>query len=74
MIPFFEQIANIINAVIHFVVHGIQMIVMVLTTMVQAFLFIAQAVAQMPLFVVAPLTVSIGIAVILFILNKGSAG
>lgn len=74
MIPFLEQIANIITSVIGFVVHGIQMIVMVLTTMVQAVLFIVQAIAQLPLFVIAPVTVSISIAVILFIINKGSAG
>lgn len=74
MIPFFEQIANIITSVITFVVHGIQMIVMVLQTMVQAVLFIVAAIANLPIFLIAPVTVSISIAVILFLINKGSAG
>lgn len=74
MIQFFTQIGNIINAVIGFVVHGIQMIVAVLTTMVQAVAFIIAAIANLPVFVIAPVTVSISIAVILFLINKGSAG
>lgn len=74
MLAFLQQIANIISSVIGFVVHGIQMIVLVLNTMIQAVLFIVEAIAQLPLFVIAPVTVSISIAVILFIINKGSAG
>lgn len=72
MIPFFQQIANIINSVIHFVVHGIQMLVAVITTMLQAVAFIIEAIAMLPLFIIGPVTVSISIAAILFLINKGS--
>lgn len=74
MIAFLQQIGNIINAVIGFIVHGIQMIVAVFNTMVQAVAFIIAAIANLPVFVIAPVTVSISIAVILFLINKGSTG
>lgn len=74
MIQFLSQIGNIIVSIIGFVVHGIQMIVQVLVTMVQALGFILAAIAKLPLFVVAPVTVSISIAVILFLINRGASG
>lgn len=72
MIAFLQQIGNIINSVIIFVIHGIQMIISVFTTMVQAVGFLTTAISFMPLFVVAPILVSISIAAILFLVNKGS--
>lgn len=74
MIPFLEQIANIINAVIHFIVHGIQMIVAVLVTMLRAITFLFAGIALMPSYVVGIISISVGLAVVLFIINKGSTG
>lgn len=73
MIAFFQQISNIIVSVISLVVHGFQMLISVLLTIVNALAFIMAAIATMPLFVASAITVSVSLAVILFLINRGAS-
>lgn len=69
LFEFLNSIASLISSVLGLVFHGIEMLVMMLLQLPKAIGFILTSVAFMPAFVSSIILVSIGIAVIITVVN-----
>lgn len=71
MIAFLQQIANIINTVIQFIINAVQMLVAIILAIPRILLYVVQVIGYLPAFVSAIILVSVSVSVVLFILNHG---
>lgn len=70
LLQFLEGISNLISAGITFVVHMFTMLLMIITTIPTALTYIFNVVAFLPPYILSVVTVSVSLAVILFIINR----
>lgn len=71
MIAFLQQIANIINTVIQFIINAVQMLVAIILAIPRILLYVVQVIGYLPPFVSGIILVSVSVSVVLFILNHG---
>lgn len=71
MFQFFKSVATIWNIIVNFIVNLIQALINLVGMIVKGFLFILAIIPTLPPFTIAVVTVTVSMAVLINILNKG---
>lgn len=72
MFQFFKSIASIFDVIVNFIVNLVQALINLIGMILKGFVFIFAIIPTLPPFTIAVVTVTICMAVLINVLNKGS--